>query len=122
MCSGDSPKRLSQGYSCHCSIALIGQAVHKVDADVVESGAPDLFKGCNGLLRRVPSSQELQEPVVQTLHAHAQAVYAGVQEGRQVAVEQVSGVGLNGDLCVRLRRERRRRVASIMSAMACLGT
>ena len=86
--------------------SLVGQPVHQVDAHVVEAGVRGEGVCVGGLLGRVPSPEQPQQSVVESLHADAQAVDAAAQVCRQLALAKVAGIGLECDLGVRAHPER----------------
>ena len=81
--------------------ALVGQAVHQVEVDVIEPGATGSLEGLDGPVRAVASAQQLQQSVVEALHTDTKAVYALPQQPPAGLGVQVAGVGLDGDLGVR---------------------
>ena len=76
---------------------LAGQAVHQVQADVVEAGAAAMAQGGGGFGSIVAAAQHRQQGVVHTLDADADAVDAGGVEVGAARRGEVVGVALGGD-------------------------
>ena len=85
--------------------ALVGQAVHQVDADVVEPRAESLMVGAGGVFGCVAAAESMQEFVVETLHAYAQPIYAAVEIRRKLALAEVAGISLQSYFSVRFEIE-----------------
>ena len=84
---------------------LVREAVHEVDAEVGEAGAPGGNHRVPGLGGVVAAPQGRQVAVVERLDADAEPVEAAVQPGLEPCLVQVARVGLQGDLGVRVQRE-----------------
>ena len=70
-----------------------------IEAYIVESCFPYQAESLNGRLRIVPSAHPAQNGIVERLHPHAQAVYAELAKGAQIARatgNHVVGVYLDG--------------------------
>ncbi len=85
---------------------LVGQPVHQVQVDVVETGLAGGLERLDRFGCLVAASQQVQEAVVQALNPDAKPVDALTEDagaGRRV---QVVWVGLDGDLSARVHLER----------------
>ena len=78
--------------------SLMRQPIHQIQIDVAEPGIPGGAERIDGLGGAVAAAQQPQQPVVQTLHADAQAVDALPQQPAASGGAQVAGVGLDGHL------------------------
>ena len=82
---------------------LVRQAVHEVDADIVDPGVVCHPVGLDGVRRRVTSSEEAEQVVIEALDADAKPVYAGIEEMAELVGSEVSGIGLKRDFRVVLK-------------------
>ena len=73
------------------------QAVDEVDAEVPEARPAASLHGLDGLAGGMPASQQVQEGVVEGLHAHADAVEGEAAQGVHAGVGEVVRIGFEGD-------------------------
>lgn len=59
---------------------LAGESVYQVERQIAHAAVTQGRDGPEGVCRRVASPDELQLPVVERLHAHADAVYRGIPD------------------------------------------
>ena len=72
---------------------LLGQSVHQVDADVVESRFLAVLHGINRLSGIVPAAQEAEFIIIETLYADTQAVDRQRGEHRDIFRCQIIRIG-----------------------------
>jgi hypothetical protein len=77
---------------------LIGQPIHQIDADVVETHLLAIFYCSYGILRCVPSAEKFQFVVVETLDADADAVEGQPTEHADICGRKIVGVGFQRNL------------------------
>ena len=78
-----------------------GQAVHQIDADVVEAGLASRHEGGAGAARVVKPTEDGQDRVVERLNTQAHAVDAGASIGAELLSGDAFRVALDRDLDVR---------------------
>ena len=76
---------------------LVGQAVHQIEVDIVETGGAGCLERFDGSVGGVAAAQQSQQAVVQALHADAEAVDALAQQSATGVGVQVAGIGFNSD-------------------------
>ena len=77
--------------------ALLGQAVHQVEVEIVEAGSAGHVGGANGLVAIVDAPQRLEFGFLEALHADGQTVDAEASVGAELGLLEGAGVGFQGD-------------------------
>ena len=78
--------------------SLVGQAVHEVDADVVEPGGARHPVCLDGVSGRVTPSEKAKQAVIEALDADAEAIDAGVEKVVELVGGEIPGVCFESDL------------------------
>ena len=79
-----------------------GESVHKVDADIMETGIPASAESLYGLLCVVASFQKRQDIIVEGLYSHTQTVERKGREHFHIFVCQVIRVRFYCDFSIRI--------------------
>ena len=86
--------------------SLVRKAIHEIEVDVIEARFPGCPEGFHRAVGCVATSQELQQTVVQALHANAETVHILLEETSTRLVVQVAGIGLDRYLRTRVYGKR----------------